>query len=128
MITNAGRDFQARVMGDPASSGQGNYASASWIALSTDVTAEDASRTTLPGEVTGGSMGRQQAAYAHVLGTDVYTLTTTFTADRQVEIAKYGVFNAQTGGSLMFEKLLDESVSLSVGETVQIVDTVDLNS
>jgi len=121
--TDAGRDWQARIMGDTGSDGTGDYASATYIGLSANTDSPVASNTTLPGEITSGTLARTQAVYAHTNGTSSYTLTKTFTSDQTVNIAKTGVFNALTGGTLVFETLLGSTANLKSGDTVQIVFT-----
>jgi hypothetical protein len=101
MRTNAGRDFQARVMGDTASTGTGSYAPACYIGLTANSTAPAAGDTTLTGEIASGTLTRAQATYAHTNGTNTYTLTKTFTSDQSVTIAKIGVFNASSSGTMV---------------------------
>jgi hypothetical protein len=113
-------------MGDTASNGSGNYASATWIAITADTATPVSSNTTLTGELTGGTMGRSQAAYAHTNGQATYTLTKQFTADRTVTVAKCGVFTASTGGTMAFEALLDSTAGVKSGDTLQIVQTISL--
>ena len=124
--TFAGRDWQARVMGDTASNATGSYASATFIGLTADTTAPSTASTVLTGELTGGTMGRAQATYAHTNGTASYTLTRNFTSDRNVVAAKIGIFNAISGGTLCFETMLDATADLKNGDTIQIVETVTL--
>ena len=126
MRTSAGRDWMSRIMGDTASTATGTYTPANWIALTADVTAPNAASTTLTGELTGGTMGRAQATYAHTNGTASYTLTRSFTSDRTVTVAKMGIFTASTGGTLAFESLLDSTAALKSGDTIQVVETVTL--
>lgn len=126
MRTDAGRDHQARVMADTASNGTGAYAAANWIALSSSSAPPSAASTTLPGEVTGGTLVRAQAAYAHTTGTATYTLIKTFTSDRDVTVYGYGVFNASTGGTLTSHADFSESVTMKTGDTVQVIDTMSL--
>ncbi len=126
MRTNAGRDWQCRVMADTASTASGSYAPANWIALSTDVGAPNAANTTLAGELTGGTLGRAQASYAHTDGTASYTLIRTFTSDRIANVTKYGVFNAASGGTMCFEQAFPEVVPLKIGDVIQVVDTIAL--
>lgn len=123
--TDAGRDFQARVMGDTASTGTGVYAPAVFIALTANSTAPAAASTTLTGELVGG-LARGSAVYAHTNGTATYTLTKTFTSDQTVIVAKIGVFNAATGGTLVFETSLNATASLVSGDQLQITETVTL--
>lgn len=124
--THAGRDWQSRVMGDTASNGTGSYAAANWIGITADATTPSTASTVLTGELTGGTMGRAQAAYAHTNGQASYTLTKTFTSDRTVTVAKLGVFTAVSGGTLAFETLLDSTAALQSGDTLQVVETITL--
>ena len=128
MRTNAGADFQARVMGDggAAGAGTGTMRPADYIGLTANSTAPAAGNTTLTGEITVGTLARAQATYAHTNGTNTYTLTRTFTSDQSVTIAKIGVFNASTGGTLVFETLLNATATLVSGDQLQITETVTL--
>jgi len=126
MRTYAGRDLQAALMADPASNATGAYAPANWMAITASAVVEDPTRTTLPGELTGGTMGRSQATYSHTSGTTSYTLIRTWVSDRTVIINKFGVFNGSSGGVMMFEKNLDEAVNLKAGDSFQIVHTVSI--
>ena len=126
MRSYAGRDLQAALMADPASNATGAYAPANWMGISTNTTPEDPTRVSLLNELTGGSMGRAQATYSHTSGTTSYTLIRTWVADRTTTVAKFGVFNANSGGVMMFEKNLDEPVNLKSGDSFQIVHTVSI--
>jgi hypothetical protein len=123
---NTGTDHQARVMADTASTGTGSYAAANYIGLTANTSAAGATDTTLAGEVASGSLARAQAAYAHTTGAASYTLTKTFTSDQTVTIAKIGVFNAATGGTMVFESLLSATASLQSGDQVAITEVVTL--
>ena len=131
--TDAGRDFQSRVMGDSASNGTGAYAPAKYIGVTANAVAPAAGNTVLAGEVTVGSLARAQATYAHVNGTATYTLTKTFTSDQAIVVAKMGVFNgagpggaASVSNTLVFETLLSDTASMYSGDQTQITQTVTL--
>lgn len=128
--TSAGADFQSRVMGDTASTGTGSYASATFIALTANATAPAAGSTTLTGEIVTAGFTRAQAAYAHTAAASTYTLTKTFTAqaaDVPVTVAKIGVFNAVTVGTLVFETLLSATAPVTAtGDQVQVTETVTI--
>lgn len=124
--TDAGRDFQARVMGDTASTGTGSYASATYIGVTANATAPATGDTTLTGEIASGTLIRAQATYAHTNGTATYTLTKTFTSDQTVTIAKIGIFNASSAGTMVFETSLNATASLVSGDQLQITETVTL--
>lgn len=129
MLTNAGMDMvAAQISGTSAQPAAANY-----IALTANSSDPAAGDTTLTGEITtaGGGLVRAQATYAHTGGTATYTLTKTFTANGSdalpVTIAKVGVFNASSSGTLAFEKLLGTTVTLSAsGDATTITETVTL--
>lgn len=126
--TNAGADFQSRVMADTASTGTGSYAAANYIALSTDATAPAAADTTLTAELVGSGLQRQQAAYAHTGGATTFTLTKTFTSSDGTtrQINKVGVFNAASVGTLVFETAVPSPPSLVSGDSLTITETVTM--
>lgn len=129
MITNAGKDFQAKQMAGAASA----TAVAKWVAITANSTAPAAGDTTLTGEIVtgGGGLVRQVGVYAHTNGTSNYTLTTTFTANGSdtlpVTIAKRGVFDAAAAGTLVFTTLVSPTATLSAaGDSLTLTDTVSL--
>ncbi len=126
--TFAGRDLQARVLADPGSTGTGNYAPANYMALTENATAPAEADTALVGELPGGGLQRAQATYAHTAGALTYTLTKTFTSSDAVErkINKVGVFNALTGGTMMFETLSPSPPTLVSGDNVTMTSTVTM--
>lgn len=126
MRTDNGRDYQARVMGDTSSTGTGAYAPACYIGVTANATAPAAADTTLTGEVASGTLVRALAVYAHTNGTASYTLTKTFTSDQTITLAKAGVFNAASAGTLVFETLLNTPAPLVSGDQVQVTTTVTL--
>lgn len=122
--TSAGRDWQVRVMADPASTGTGIYASGRWMGVTSDGTAPDIDSTTLPGEITVGTLARKSCAYSHVVGTAAYSLTAVFTYDQTVTLRKFGIFNAATDGTLIFETLLNTEAVGRPGDQTTITETV----
>jgi len=131
--TNAGKDWRAGVMGSTSSTGTGSYAPMTWVALTANATAPAAGDTTLTAEITtaGGGLVRKQSTYAHTAGTSSYTQTTTFTANGSdslpVTIAKRGVFNASSAGTLGYEALVSPTATLSAsGDQLTLTDTYNL--
>jgi hypothetical protein len=124
--TNAGRDWQSRVMGDPASTGTGSYAPGSWMGLTADNAAPNAANTTLPGEIAVGTLARKVCAYSHTNGTASYALTAVFTFDQNITINKFGIFNALAGGTLVFETLLNAAVIGQIGDQTTVTETVTI--
>jgi hypothetical protein len=126
MLTNGGRDAVSSQIADTAAPpNRFNY-----IALTANSTAPAAGNTTLTGEITtaGGGLLRAQAVYAHTNGTATFTLTKTFTANGSdalpVTVAKIGVFNASSAGTMGFETLLNSTATLNAsGDNVAITDT-----
>lgn len=130
MLTNAGRDHQYNVQANTAA----QPAAANYMALTANATAPAGSDTTLTGEITtgGGGLIRAQATPAHTNGTNTYTLTKTFTANGSdslpVTIAKIGILNAASGGTLVFTTLLSATATLSVvGDQLTVTDTVTMS-
>ena len=123
-----GRDFQARVMGDTASTGTGLYAAANWIALTENATAPADADTALTGELTAGGFARAQAVYAHTAGSSTYTLTKTFTsADATTRtLQKIGVLNLSALGTLVFQTAIPSPPALVSGDQVALTSTVNL--
>lgn len=126
--TDAGKDFQSRVMGDTASTGTGSYAAANYIALTENATAPASGDTTLTAELTLSGLGRAQAAYAHTGGASTYTLTKTFTsADATTRtINKIGVLNASSSGTLVFTTAVPSPPVLVSGDSLTITETVSI--
>lgn len=126
MRTNAGADFQAKQMAGAASA----TAVAKWVGLTANSTAPAAGDTTLTGEIVTAGLTRQAGTYAHTTGAASYTITTTFTAqaaDVPVTVAKRGIFDALSGGTLVFETLVAPTATLSAaGDTLTLTDTVTL--
>ncbi len=131
MLTNAGRDFVASALGDRSGS---RAAVADYIALTANSASPAAGDTTLAGEITtgGGGLVRAQATYAHTNGQATYTLTKTFTANGSdslpVTIAKVGIFNASSSGTLAWETLLSATATLSAtGDALTCTETITLS-
>ncbi len=126
LLVNAGRDaLHGQHLGTAAQPAAFNY-----MCVSANATAPSAASTTLPGEITtaGGGLLRAQATYAHTAGTNTSTLTKTFTANGSdalpVTIAKIGVLNAATSGTLGYETLLNATATLTVsGDSVTVTHT-----
>lgn len=126
VVTDAGKDWQARVMGDTGSNGSGAYAPANYMGVTANSDAPDASNTTLAGEIASGTLVRGQCVYAHTDGTSTFTLTRVLTSDQSVTIAKIGVFNAPSGGTMAFEELLNDAAIMVPGDQLQITHTFTL--
>lgn len=132
MRVNSGTDHQALVMAG-ASNGTGTSAPGTYMALTANATAPAASDTTLTAEIATASGGliRAVATYAHTAGVASYTMTKTFTVNGSdvipVTVAKMGMFNASSAGTMTFETLLNATATLSaVGDTLTVTQTVTL--
>lgn len=124
----AGRDFQARVMGDSASTGTGLYASARFLAVTENSTAPADADTALLGELTVGGFARAAATYARTAGTTTYTLSLTLTsADATTRtLQKIGIFNAGTAGTLVFETAIPSPPALVSGDQAALTSTITI--
>lgn len=125
--TNVGADFQANTMGATSGSGIGTsgFAPANWIALTANAGAPAAGDTTLTGEL-AGTLARAQAAFSHTTSAASYSLSKTFTSDQTVVVAKIGVFNASSAGTMVFETLLNATASLVSGDQLTVTETVSM--
>lgn len=106
--------------------GTGAFAPANYIGLTANATAPAAGDTTLTGEIASGTLVRAQATYSHTTGAASYTLQKTFTSDQTVVIAKIGVFNASSAGTMMFETVLNATASLVSGDQLTVTETVNI--
>ncbi len=96
-----------------------------WIALSTDTAAPAAGDTTLSSEITGSGLARAlPTSYTHTTASNTYSIQKTFTATGTVTVNKGAVFNASTGGSMVFESAEPSPPTLAAGETLQQTITV----
>lgn len=130
MITSAGKDQAASAIANTST----QAAAANYIALTANATAPSAGDTTLTAEIAtgGGGLIRAQAAYSHTTGQSTFTLSKTFTANGSdslpVTVAKIGVFNASSSGSLCYETLLGTTATISAsGDAVTVSDVFTLS-
>jgi hypothetical protein len=129
LLTTVGRDaVHAQVLSTSTPPATFN-----WMAITTNTASPSASDTTLAGEITtsGSGLVRAQATYAHTAGTNISTLTKTFTTTSSdasslpLTIAQMGVFNASSGGTLIFHTALSGTANLAVvGDNVTVTETV----
>lgn len=130
MLTNAGKDMIASQVANTST----QAAACNYLALTANATAPSASDTTLTAEITtaGGGLIRAQGAYSHTGGTSTFTVSKTFTANGSdslpVTIAKIGVFNASSSGTMGFETLLSATATLTAsGDSIAVTDTFTLS-
>jgi hypothetical protein len=120
--TNAGADWQADVMGNTTQPQEAQY-----IGLTTNASAPAAGDTTLTSEIASGGLTRAQGVYSHTGGTTSYKITYTFTASAtHTAVAKAGLFNASSSGTMVFETLLSSTATLASGDTLTIEWTVNI--
>jgi hypothetical protein len=127
VLTNGGRDVALAATYTTST----QPAAANYMALTANSTAPAGSDTTLTGEITtgGGGLIRAQATYAHTTGQATATLTKTFTANGSdslpVTIAKIGILNASSSGTLVHATLLSATATLSAsGDQLTVTETV----
>lgn len=108
--------------------GTGLMRPADYIALTENATAPNDADTTLAGELTAGGFERALATFAHTAGASSYTLTKTFTSSDATArtINKVGVFNASTGGTMVFETAVPSPPTLVSGDQLTTTSTVSL--
>jgi hypothetical protein len=129
-FTNGGKDMVASQVANTST----QAAACNYIALTADSAAASASDTTLASEIAtaGGALVRAQGAYAHTGGTNTLTVSKTFTANGSdalpVTVAKYGLFNASSSGTMGWESKFGTSATLSaVGDQLTVTATITLS-
>ncbi len=126
LVTNGGLDFISAQLSNSALASAS--AVAKWMGLTANATAPAGADTTLTAEIVTAGLTRAVATYAHTAAASTYTLTITYTAvsaDVPVTVAKMGVFNAISSGTLVYESLLSATATLSAaGDTLTITETV----
>lgn len=127
LMTNAGQDaFFAQHINTGAQPAAFTYG-----ALSADTTTESTASTTLTSEITtaGGGLLRKQMTYAHTTATNTGTLTATWTANGSdalpVTIARIGILNAASAGTLGYDKKFTTTAVLSAsGDALTVTFTL----
>lgn len=123
--TNAGADFWNTQLFSTTPGGAG----AGFLALTTNASAPGATDTTLTSEETTNGLARSTAITpTHTGGTSQSVIAHTFTYTGGVTkvIAKVGLFNAVTVGTLVLETLLSSTATVNTnGDTIAITWTVN---
>lgn len=126
---NTGNDFQYQQMAGSASA----TAVGKFVGLTANTTTPVVGDTTLTGEITtaGGGLIRKAGTPAHTTGAASYTITTVFTANGTdslpVTIGKRGIFDAVTGGNLIFSTLVSPVATLNAsGDACTLTDTISM--
>lgn len=102
-----------------------------YIAFSADTTAVAKADTTCPSEITTGGLGRAAGTFggytapATLGGTASYTITKSFTVSASYTINKLCLFNAVSGGTMLFESLLGATVTGGSGDTINVTWNVN---
>lgn len=122
LVTNGGRDaMHNQLLGTSAQPAAFNY-----MGITTDATAAAAGDTTLTSEETTNGLARAQATFAHTTGTNTSTLTKTFTytgASSKV-LAKIGIFNASSSGTMGIETVMSSTATVTTsGDNVTVTET-----
>lgn len=121
--TNAGNDLlNTNLFSTAATVAQANF-----IALTTDTVAPAAGDTILASEETLNGLARAQAAVSHTAGAGSTQLSKTFTYTGSTAkvIAKVGLFNASSAGTMMLETLLSATGTVNAnGDQLSVTWTV----
>lgn len=130
LYLNGGRDWVSQqVLGAAvaAATNQGKY-----VALTANTSSPAASDTTLTGEIATASGGLIRAAgtVAHTTGASTSTVSNTFTVNGNdslpVDVAKAGLFNAASTGTMIFETLFAAVAALrAVGDSLALTWTIN---
>ena|SRR2546422_8334677 len=120
LFTNAGHDFIAQQL--YATSGLSTNG-ANWVALSDDTVIPAVTDTVVAAEITTNGLQRSQGTYAHTIGTNVTTITKTFTATATQSSRKAGLLLASVDSTLVNENTYGP-VTLNNGDQIQIIWTI----
>jgi hypothetical protein len=125
---NGGADFwSTQLFGVSGINGQ--TGTAGYMALTADSTAPNATDTTLPSEITTNGLGRTtQLTPTHSAGasSSSFSHTWTYTGSTSVTIAKVGLFNASSSGTLVLETLLASTGTVNAnGDTISVTWTIN---
>jgi hypothetical protein len=122
--TNGGADFwNAQLFGAASAT-----AVAKFIGITTDATAAAAGDTTLASEETLAGLGRATGTVSHTASATSSTISATFTytGSTAKTIAKVGLFNASSAGTLVLETLLSSTGTVNAnGDQITITWTVN---
>jgi hypothetical protein len=131
-----GSSWLAGIMGNPASTGTGNFAPGCYLGISQDPTAPVAGDTSLVGEmsplstpVASTTLARTLATFGYTPGATTYTESNVFTSDCTVTIYKSALFITPSGGQPIFGKLLQVGgvtapETMRSGDEVGVTETV----
>lgn len=121
--TNAGADFQKNQMSGTA------VAVANYIAVTSNATAAAAADATLTAEETTNGLGRATGTFAAgAAGSTSYTLSKTFTytGGSPITLAKAGMFNAASVGTMVFEAVFGSAATLVNGDQITVTWSVSI--
>jgi len=108
----------------------GGYASARFMALTTDSAAAAAADTALTSEINASGATRALATYAHTFGAATLTLQKAFSISGTLTaIHKMGLFASKTTGTgpLLFETVLNQDATVGNGDTLTVTETMTVS-
>jgi len=103
-------------------------AGANYLALSTDTSNPNATDSSLPSEITSNGLQRVQVTPTHTSTTSVTTFSHqwTYTGSTATVVAKAGLLNASSGGTLVLETLLNATATVNNnGDTITVTWTIN---
>jgi hypothetical protein len=117
-MMNSGLNWTRDLIGNAAASGTINY-----IAVGNTTTAETATSTTLPGEITDCSLGRATGTYTvQTVSQGNWSISKVFTSNcANAEVVNTtGLFNASSSGTMFAGKNFAASVTLQNGDQLNV--------
>lgn len=123
LLTTGGRDF---IHAQSYTNTSAGTIGANWVGVTTDSGAPAAGDTTLASEISTNGLARAAATPGHSAGTNVSTLTITYTASgTHTAVQKAGTFNASSAGILVHENTFT-STNLVSGDQLALTWTMTL--
>lgn len=105
------------------------YATARFMALTTNSSAASASNTTLASEISTNGGSRALATYAHTFGAATFTLQKAFSITGTLTaIHRMGLFTCLAGvDPMIFETVLNQDATVGSGDTLTVTDTLTVS-
>jgi len=132
-LTSNGKDFiAAQLVGATTATvpgGASATAVAKYMGITTDTSQTLATATSITSEETANGLSRVAGTVGYTVGANLYTVTGTwnYSGSTAKVIARVGLFNAISGGILVFFTALQTTATLSTsGDSLTIQQTVNL--
>lgn len=123
LLTTNGKDWVHSQLYNSGTSNEAVY-----IALTSNSDVPAVSDTILTGEIVSDGLERAAGTVSHTLGTSITSITHGFTSSgTHTDVQKAGLFTQISGGVMVHEAAFGASVSLGVGDQINVTWTITLS-